>query len=88
MIHVNGKDYLFAKCTGYVTSSFVTAATLLKEIVASSSGSDDGPTFLAFTYCILVRRLWSLIILHIASSSYTHSHHIISASPCNIRPYC
>ncbi len=21
MIHINGKDYLFAKCTGYVTSA-------------------------------------------------------------------
>ena len=34
MIHVNGKDYLFAKCTGYVTIYNVWHSRVLQSIVS------------------------------------------------------
>ena len=60
MIHVNGKDYLFAKCTGYVVSAPETSFGT-KRRTASSSGKMEF-RLISETYSLLLCPCSSLIL--------------------------
>lgn len=60
MIHVNGKDYLFAKCTGYVHTSHVSYLPVSSLHVCAASLNGSGtyqsstfiPAFLALSFSL------------------------------------
>ena len=80
MIHVNGKDYLFAKCTGYVSSTRTSgvALTLVQRIRVVVDGS-------------LERTLQRLLIICLSLPSrfsYMPMPHLFYAPSCPVLHLC
>lgn len=87
MIHVNGKDYLFAKCTGYV-ASHRGLGFCLKVVVASSSGRANGPiscippiVFVSDVCPLIILHTYSIPPLHIVTTLPSHPHVIYVPAP-------